>query len=110
MKINLQTSLHNQEFQPMSVRKENQAGGNTTIPVTVGMVAINSLLADQQVKDALEMRLKRYELAARINEAGNVIELSKEEAALIMLCVEQWQPTNLLAQMYKIFNSALTAA
>jgi hypothetical protein len=105
MNINLQQTLHNQNFQPLVMRSENQNGGTTMSPVTLGQTLINSLLADQQDKQPLEARLKRYDLAERINSAGNVIEFAESEISLILSVIEQWQPTAILAQIYKIFTA-----
>lgn len=107
MKINLQQSLHNQEFQPLLMRKDNQGSGTTTtMPVTLGYIAINSLLADEPEKPSSDVRLQRYDLAQRINSAGNNIELVEQDIALLLDCVTRLQPTYIFAQVFKFLSAA----
>lgn len=98
MNIDLQQPMHNQEFQPLMFP-------NKSTPVTLGYIAIQSLLADEQTKQVPDARLKRYDLAERINNAGNVIDLAEQDIALLLSCVTQWQPTCIFAQVFRILSA-----
>ena len=109
MNLDLQQTLHNQEFEPLLMQKQNIAGGTTTMPATLKFACMQSLLAElpfaPQAPEDTQGKVARYDLAKRINDAADVIDLTKNDISLILSCLEKIQPVYIFAQVYKILSA-----
>lgn len=73
-------------------------------PVTLGVVAVRSLLTPEQDTPALE-KVERFRLASHIHSAKCPVELSIEEAGKIKMLIGQFFPPLIVGQAFAMLEA-----
>lgn len=78
--------------------------GRDAIPMTLALVAIEAILADDPDANTAALKVERFMLASRIHGAAGELDLSPEEVALIRACVGSKCPTLICGRAFELLD------
>jgi len=96
MKLDVSTKML--DLRGNAITEPKSAQDKTPVEITLRDVLINALTATtaEDVKANSKTRLKLFELAMKINQAANLVEIDNEDAVVVQTRVAQLQLGNLI--------------
>lgn len=112
MKIDLSQPICDLDGEPIPVAARTAAqegeGPSSASPLTLARACVDSLMLPDRDTSG-ENKLRRYELALKVNSAaknGGIAELDVKEISLILECAEKMWATAVYGPLHRMLNDA----
>ena len=79
--------------------------GRDPVPMTLALVAIEALLADDPERTGGAAKVERFMLASKVQAARSPVDLSPEAVALIRTCIGKACPALICGRAFELLDA-----